>query len=263
MRQIQGLTGVRWLAAFWVFIFHVNMGHRTPLTWLPWRLKNIVQQGPLGVTVFFVLSGFVLAYSHQRDFHHAIFRGKSYYFTFMLKRVARLYPVYLIGLLAAILVSIKLNSLPGLRVVAANFLMITPYYPPIAMQWYSGGAWSICNEMFFYLAFPLVYPLSSRVRSVYVLLALILLFSSVGFISGLSSFPNHDDALHYAFPPLRLAEFTAGVAGAILTFRRNWRVPSWAAVAFDGSYLFVIRWLGVAKHCYARLAGSICYYRRA
>jgi peptidoglycan/LPS O-acetylase OafA/YrhL len=52
-RTISGLTGLRGVAAVWVVLVHMTEGRSD----IP-----IVQNGTLGVDVFFILSGFVLAY---------------------------------------------------------------------------------------------------------------------------------------------------------------------------------------------------------
>lgn len=53
--RLDALTGLRWLAAFWVFGYHMlNFG--SP----PAPVELVNRLGFLGVTFFFVLSGFVL-----------------------------------------------------------------------------------------------------------------------------------------------------------------------------------------------------------
>jgi acetyltransferase-like isoleucine patch superfamily enzyme len=66
MGEIKQLTGLRFIAAFYVFMFHMVI--RGVLPHFPGSIKSILGQGALGVNVFFVLSGFLLAYSHIKDF---------------------------------------------------------------------------------------------------------------------------------------------------------------------------------------------------
>lgn len=232
MREIKSLTGLRFLAAFYVFIFHINLPMRTPLHWLAESLQAIIQQGNLGVAVFFVLSGFVLTYSHLKDFPNAQFKGLAYVARFMFKRLARIYPVFFAGLLACTLISIRLNSLPEwwLMLMSATFLQT--YFPSISMHWYDSGAWSVANEIFFYLLFPLLLPLCLRLRTHLSLLttlaATILLCFSIGILFW--QHPSWHPQLQYSFPPARLWEFVAGILIGILVFRFDWEMPAWSAV---------------------------------
>lgn len=57
-------------------------------------LRNFIDHGGFGVTVFFVLSGFILAYSYANK--PGEMRGSAK--NFWAARVARLYPTYLLGM---------------------------------------------------------------------------------------------------------------------------------------------------------------------
>src|ERR1051325_12098355 len=91
-KDIKSLTAFRFLAAMAVFIFHLPdfQGHRNNI-YFP--------KGYVGVTFFFILSGFVLAYNYHDKFL-SLDRGgiKKFY----LARFARVYPVHFLTFLAAI-----------------------------------------------------------------------------------------------------------------------------------------------------------------
>ena len=57
-KRLDSLTGLRWWAAFAVFFFHLRN-----LIPLPGPIEAIAQFGYLGVTFFFVMSGYVLTMS--------------------------------------------------------------------------------------------------------------------------------------------------------------------------------------------------------
>ncbi|WP_375416121.1 acyltransferase family protein [uncultured Hymenobacter sp.] len=232
LRELKGLTGLRFLAALYVFVFHLDMPHRTPLAYLPARLGNVIQQGRLGVCVFFVLSGFVLTYSHLKDFPTPHFRGKRYYLGFLYKRLARIYPVFLVGLLICLFISQAQGTLPSWKLVGLSATFLQTYIPRVSMQWYDMAAWSVANEFFFYLLFPLLLPLLLRVRRRGALLALLgglaLLSTALGVAQGAGLLRYE---LVFPFPPSRLAEFVAGIVGALLVFRFGWRVRPGVAVA--------------------------------
>lgn len=87
------LDGIRGIAAFVVILFHTS------------TIERIAPHGPrfgfLAVDLFFVLSGFVLAYSYDRQFA----RGMKP-IEFMRRRFVRLYPLFVLGLIAGFVVRI-------------------------------------------------------------------------------------------------------------------------------------------------------------
>ena len=61
--QLRALTGVRFFAAAHVVVYHYGRG----IARFPGAIGRILDQGFAGVTLFFVLSGFILAYNHAAD----------------------------------------------------------------------------------------------------------------------------------------------------------------------------------------------------
>lgn len=232
MKDLNGLTGLRFLAAFYVFIYHSYL--RTPFTFLPTPVPTIIIMGAIGVNLFFVLSGFILTYAHLKDFPEPTLPTPQYYGKFLLKRVARIYPAYLVGLAASLGVSIFLQDFPRPfpLIVALDATMLQSYFPSLAMLWYGGAAWSVSTEFFFYLLFPFMLPLLLRLpgKAWLPLLVLTVVASS---LPGLFS-ATHPGVLSfqetYAFPPCRLPEFVCGVLLGLLIIRRNFRVPEWSVL---------------------------------
>ena len=230
--ELKALTGVRFIAAFYVFVFHIDL--HTPLTFLPDWIQVVVHQGALGVNFFFVLSGFLLAYSHLQDFAESNKMTTGYYRWFLFKRFSRIYPVYFAGLLLSLVVSMLFGQRPPAYIILLNTLMLEAYTWWLAFWWYGTMAWSVSAEFFFYLLFPLLLPVLLGIRSerlVWVVLIGVCLLSALpGLMHNISPtwVPMN---LQYAFPPLRLAEFIAGMLTAILVFKFKMRVPSWIGVA--------------------------------
>lgn len=225
--QLRELTSIRFLAAFWVFLFHFQL--RGVLPAVGWRIGNIVSQGALGVTLFFALSGLIMFYAHHQQ-QHIDFRK------FMWKRIARIVPVFWVGALAAFVVATLLGGMPSMSVIALDFALLNSWVPPLSMLWIGGGSWSIATEFFFYfLTIPLIYALRSwPMSALWTVLALALIMAPIpglllNFVSKGDLFP-----WTYTFPPARLAEFVAGMAAGALVLRNRWRVPSGVAVVAVG-----------------------------
>lgn len=197
-------------------------------------ISNLLGQGALGVNVFFALSGFLLTYSHLKDFSTGQPLTLRYYRNFMLKRIARIYPVFLAGLLLSLLGSLALHALPAHLPLLfwLNATMLNSWVPAFAMEWYGGGSWSVSTEMFFYVVFPFILPVLFRVESKRSLLVLLGVFIVLAATPGLlynftpGEMTKQGFQLNYSFPPARLCEFVAGMITGLLVLRFNWRVST-------------------------------------
>ena len=107
MQRFTALDGLRAIAAYWVLFFHLEIFIAGVTTK---SVSQIFAKGYLGVDIFFVLSGFVLAhvYAERAD------SSDLNYGRFLWARLARIYPLHLITFIAlvpvAILNEIWLNS---------------------------------------------------------------------------------------------------------------------------------------------------------
>lgn len=164
--SLPALTSLRFFAALAVVVLH----YRDLLGPLPaWLLHGIVG-GQYGVTFFFVLSGFILTYKYKSWFEQGV--RDAAYWRFQRFRLARVYPLYLLGLLldtpwhlieraqagqlghdSALYWASWLLNLVGLQA----WVPAVPY----AMFW-NTPAWSVSAEFFFYAAFPFVTALLGR-----------------------------------------------------------------------------------------------------
>ncbi|WP_062465385.1 acyltransferase family protein [Demequina soli] len=231
--RLDRLTSLRFVAAFVVFAFHaiVFFGASTQ-HWL----NVLFGQGRSGVTFFFVLSGFVLAWAAKPDDTVAkVYR----------RRFARIYPAYLVALLFAA----ALWAIADWPTVWRGWLspfLLQAWVPSNAI--YFGvniPAWSLSVEAFFYVAFPFLVRGLRRLddrRLWVVALAMV----AVSFAIGLAVMPVldplhlDDDSLAvwaaYYFPPARLPEFVLGMVLGLLLRRGSVpAVPWWSAGVFAGA----------------------------
>jgi peptidoglycan/LPS O-acetylase OafA/YrhL len=178
MKQVIDLTCCRALFALGVFTYHVNLqSHYAPLLG---RAGNLVHEGYLGVDGFFILSGIVLAYAH-RTFSTTVTETRL----FLLKRLARIYPVHLatIGLFMALFVLGMLFGLTprepdrfGLDELVRHLTLVHAWGFSDRWAW-NYPSWSISAEWGGYLVFPLLWP---RLRDAHhALLAMLLVLAAV------------------------------------------------------------------------------------
>ncbi|MPY87929.1 MAG: DUF3473 domain-containing protein [Luteitalea sp.] len=152
------IDGLRGLGAFGVMMFHFT-GHRlfeTPEgNWLGF-LRIVTEYGDLGVPVFFVISGFVIAHSVGRT---AV--TPSYFLNFALRRSIRLDPPYWLAIAMASalawvgqrLVAGYGNEVPTASSVVAHILYV---YPLLGYEAIEPVFWTLVHEVQFYVLYIVV-----------------------------------------------------------------------------------------------------------
>lgn len=139
------LTGVRAIAAYLVFIHHFGLEFRAP--WV----RFLSREMHIGVTVFFVLSGFLIYYAYQ---HKTI--NKTFALSYFRNRVARVYPVYFVIVLIMSLVTFYDGE--SLRTVIGHFILQVTFIRGFSDAYVFigiGQGWSLTVEETFYFMFPL------------------------------------------------------------------------------------------------------------
>ena len=240
--KLANLTSLRFFAAMWVVLLHFAPGHVK--NW-PSPVREFVGHGQNGVTLFFVLSGFILGYVYLP----AVAEGRLDKVGFWRARFARVYPLYLFSLLIAVPFLVgTIAAATIVRVVPLQVFLLQSWDPKLlyAGQW-NTPSWSLSTEAFFYLMFPwygwLVAKLDRRGVAILAVSMLIL----AGAIRGVYWMLDPDKlAGHYAevtthfwagfqfFNPIpRSLEFMFGLCLVRLTLRSDIRQP-WRPTRVSG-----------------------------
>jgi peptidoglycan/LPS O-acetylase OafA/YrhL len=152
------IDALRGLAALVVVLFHAQAGRHIDALCaaMPGFVTAVIAHGDLGVQVFFVLSGFVIAHSMSR---HQVTPG--YVGRFLLRRSIRLDPPYwasmvlvvLLGVLSSHVVAGKSFAVPtpGRVLLHVLYLQDLVGVPPLNSIY-----WTLCIEIQFYLTFSLL-----------------------------------------------------------------------------------------------------------
>ncbi|HTY42980.1 MAG TPA: acyltransferase [Thermoanaerobaculia bacterium] len=140
--QIPALTGVRALAAYLVFF------HHAPTPWLEPGPLQLWRELHIGVTLFFVLSGFVITWRYDRQER----RRESFLRGYFVNRFARIYPLYFFLVVPTMLLWGERSP----RVWFFNLTIFSCFDSGIPQ------AWSLRVEECFYLAAPLLFLLWRR-----------------------------------------------------------------------------------------------------
>jgi peptidoglycan/LPS O-acetylase OafA/YrhL len=212
---IKPLTSVRFFAALAVVIFHSGASFVSMNPHIPTPIKTLLLNGYVGVTFFFVLSGYIL---------HQTYRGRISTYSevkrFGIARFARLYPVYFVAVLA---------MLPFTKPVGwgdvPQFLMLQWWVPNGALRWtdWNMPSWTLSVEFFFYLCFPLLARSVARLPS-WPIAMICLGFVVFDVATAASSMVDNRQAIFgwmrcTPVPILRLPEFVLGICVAELHFR--------------------------------------------
>jgi peptidoglycan/LPS O-acetylase OafA/YrhL len=213
-RELPALTGVRFLAAWYVVLFHAlpGLAHRYPV---PTVLATFLSNGYLAVGLFFLLSGFILAYTYEGQI-----AGGSGRTRFWEARFARVYPVYLLSLVLSYSFATDLHF--GTRFAVLTMLQAwNPFNPDMAGAW-NYPAWTLSAEAFFYLCFPFILPWFSRRnnRALFWLTAALLAACVVGHtpVKGLGDW-KYSAALFERIVPLPVLRIPEFLLGAVLGLR--------------------------------------------
>lgn len=79
--ELHGLTIFRFVVAFYVFIFHCNIRYSVDFrvylgNGINELILKFIKNGAVGMSFFFVLSGFVLAYASRNGLRKDYFRAR-------------------------------------------------------------------------------------------------------------------------------------------------------------------------------------------
>lgn len=198
------LTSLRFPLALHVALYHMVRPFGRWCLFAP-----LMSSGYSAVSFFFLLSGFILTYSHAAEYE----RGLGSACRFWLARFARVYPVYLLGVLLAAYVDRGLFAYSIERkALLASVFMVQSWSSRLVQNFYV-PAWSLSCEAFFYLVFPfLLMPLrrSSRAASFWWIAAFTVLAMAAP-VWGL---------WHYAAPAMHELPVTRVGYGQVLRIRR-------------------------------------------
>jgi peptidoglycan/LPS O-acetylase OafA/YrhL len=275
--DVPALTGLRFLAAFSVLLAHglaaTVTNNEPPQGAVLW----LMQASGFGMTLFFVLSGFVIHYNYAGLVTDGRLRGIAAFFW---ARFARLYPLFLLMMLVYVLVSQRHVAYWTGRPEKINAIFqALPYFLLSIQSWIykviDGGAlidairggspptWSISTEWFFYFAYPFIAWLILRARAPAIILLVAGLWCvlwtafstglydrtpqmdawAVGRFGPIAGVQNQEDSfvrwLLYVSPYLRIGEFVLGAIAAQLYIALQRRDVTRREKAFGGALFWV------------------------
>lgn len=199
--MINTLTSLRLIFALMVFGAHCYVIDDIFST-------HFFKEGFVGVSFFFVLSGFIIAYNYQKKLQEKEITRR----TFWVARIARVYPLHWLTLFIAVILGDYVVASGGLdwcRHFLAS-LTLTHAYIPEADYYFSfnSPSWSLCCEQLFYICFPFLVPLTRN----YKYLLYIFCVTAILLVVGMHFTPEEEiKGYWYVNPITRFPDFIAGM----------------------------------------------------
>lgn len=228
------LTGIRALAAFMVYIHHYN----------PFSIEvfgkythDFFSEFHIGVTIFFVLSGFLIC---NRYYDEPNFNFKNY----LLKRIARIYPMYFIlTTLTFVFFAIvySQNGWIDLQNYFYNITFLKGFSDNLIFTGIAQG-WSLTVEEVFYFTAPIFFILINKNRFFLVLIPMFFIglgLLLVSYFSGIDCngfMKSINFMLDFTFFG-RITEFFVGIALALFIRKYTPNFKGFTYIGFVGSIL--------------------------
>lgn len=212
-RNFAAIDGLRALSILAILIYHARA------TWLP--------GGYVGVTVFFVITGYLITASVERELER---EGRLDYINFMFRRVTRLLPsiLALIGVTTilvlvfspSLLAKLKSDAIPAALFFENIWYIVrnVSYFAAAGLPSPITHLWFVGVTMQFYIVWPLVMAITHRFtdsRSAKAIVAAVLTVASTVAMFLLYD-PMQDTSRVYYGPDTRLAELLVGAIVALI-----------------------------------------------
>ncbi|KAB1147634.1 acyltransferase [Streptomyces luteolifulvus] len=258
-RRLSGLpslTGLRFLAATAVFLYHVTGPQLTPFGGETAQrgARFFGVAGGLGVAFFFVLSGFILTWSARPG------DGAG---RFLRRRLVKLFPNHLVTFGVALLAFAAATTTSWQQWLPNLLLVQTWSWDPAISFGVNAPSWSLGCELVFYLCFPLLHRAVRKIDATRLwgwVLALVAAVWAVpafayAVLPGEIGIPGWQAStvqnwFVYQLPPVRMLEFVLGMLLARIVLTDRWigvRLPTAIAlcavayaVALQIPYLYAL-----------------------
>ncbi|WP_153205136.1 acyltransferase [Niveispirillum sp. SYP-B3756] len=251
LNPVPVIDGLRAIAIIGVVFHHFAVGYVSPNSikspinelWLPFKL--ILQNGWLGVSLFFFLSGAVLYLPYARGEKKMENLGDAK--KFLRHRLERLLPLYYFVGFVCIGYGLKdpFNT-DSLRDWVYILMLLTAsfnFHPSSFAPRFNYPFWSIGLEIWFSLLFPLLLPLYQRHRNTLLIVAVAVTF----LLRGINATPpNASGGLHWIADslPARLPDFLFGMLAVDLVRARS-RLLNWGSfivLGIGGTFAVLALW---------------------
>ncbi|HTJ48992.1 MAG TPA: acyltransferase, partial [Cyclobacteriaceae bacterium] len=207
---IPELDGLRFIAFLLIFIHHSSVQHI-------FLFDQIKTAGWLGVEIFFCLSAFLLTRLLRYEIQQL---GNIDFFKFFVRRILRIWPLYLTYVILAILFSYYEHVITeenwyralGLLTFTDDIFAAVKGFNPIL---FTGHLWTISYEEQFYLLLPFLIPWLVRLKFKNRIYFFVGAFIIGSLVRGISIYFDFKDPFIWIFP---ITHFESILVGIVIGF---------------------------------------------
>ena len=244
---IPALTGVRALAAYLVFISHYEYTFDKSF---PHFIQRFFFEFHIGVTLFFVLSGFLIAFRYYDNFQLT----KDWFKQYLKNRVARIYPMYFLITAGAFLTyyftrdpSVIQGFPSAIGLFFMHITFLRGFFSNLVFTGVAQG-WSLTVEECFYFSAPIIFYFIHRHSKYYLQILsitgfgflMVLIFRNVNWYG---FFGNFTFMMLYTFFG-RCFEFFVGIKLALMIRQQGFHRSNKLKFTYIGFFLiFICVWL--------------------
>ncbi|WP_213523709.1 acyltransferase [Nonlabens sp.] len=206
--HLKPLTSLRFLFALMVFVSHLDFLRTSDYHWLRTTYQDILVEGYIGVSFFFILSGFILTHAYHSKINTSNPENKK----FFIARIARIYPLHFVTFLIAVPLMFWGQEIDGKGwLLGLSNSTLTQSYVPIKELYFSfnGPSWSISCEFFFYLCFPFLLRFFDKIGQFKYYLTGVLVLAILILPDFIDQQWHH--GLFYINPLFRVVDFILGI----------------------------------------------------
>ena len=223
------LNGLRFIAALMVVISHLEL-NKSYFN-LSNSFQSVKELGRLGVSLFFVLSGFLITFLLVKEKEkNGLIAIKNFY----LRRIYRIWPLYYFIVILSLLVlpHFEIFHIPNLKleiespfqfvmVVLLFVFFLTNVLVSIKLIPFATQTWSIGTEEQFYLIWPLLINKYNQLKPLFI--GIILLYNSLLLALNLGVIPSFKylDLFTSFIHAFQLDSLTIGALGAYLLYCKS------------------------------------------
>ena len=207
--KIVSLQVLRAVCFFMIFFFHAHIGN----------------MGALAVSVFFVLSGFVMTYSYN-NYKEKVTLKESILFS--LNKIKKLYPLHIIMMLSILIFDLIVLLLKKEYINPFNWIIKLIFNITLSQSLipndkiifsYNGVSWYLSASLFVYMFFPIIYNYLKKISNqnsykfniIITFIIQFLLAFAMSKINIKIPFTNRVDRwFTYIFPLFRVGDFFIG-----------------------------------------------------
>lgn len=257
--MIKSYRGLRFYFAILIFVNHLNFISAT--TGGKNIFEGVFHNGGFAVTFFFILSGFCMSLGYRDKFDVLT---KKKYLEFEMHRIKKIYPIYFLSMLWALIYSAFINGLT-LKDILKFILGITMTQTLTIKysQIYNAAGWFISSIFILYLITPFIFRALNKIKdkphalicigSFSYVIYVCLLFG-IYYLSGKGYIGDEQATLLlYTSPYVRVLHYLAGIIfGMLFMLLKNEKMSYNKSTLTEIISLFL---------CVAAYAWGITYYK--